>query len=355
MDGEPRTKRPRVELADGCQSTPCHGLSTRDSSPIASNSMHTLSQDVTRDTEFWFSDGSIVLIAGNVAFKIYKELLASQSDVVADMIGVATDPQAVDLLDGSPVVCLSDSPEDLRHLLRILVPRTRRLIYTPPDGSAFSFDQLSSLVRLGHKYGIEDVEKQALSYLKLYYTTKFECWEAGHTPCDLTDARQSIGAVNLARLTGNIDMLPVALYTCATLKGEIAKGWVREDGTVEYLSPEDLGRCIEGFGRMCGAAVPLANRVFTIMSAEQKDSTHVAMCALHIRMLRTRAQAANTEALNLLHGASDIFIMGVGLCANCKAFLKTNDKAERRRVWAKLPSWFGLEAPEGWDPTIEQI
>ncbi|KAI0642606.1 hypothetical protein C8Q79DRAFT_982921 [Trametes meyenii] len=316
--------------------------------------MGSLLESVIWDAEFWFSDGSIVLIAGKVAFKVYKELLASQSNVVADMLGVATDSQAVDILDGSPVVCLSDSPEDLRHLLRVLIPRTRQLIYTPYDGSAFTFDQLSSLVRLGHKYGIEDVEKQALSCLKLYYTIKFKAWEASYTPCDLTDARQSIGVVNLARLTDNIDMLPVALYTCATLKGEVTKGWAREDGTVEYLSPEDLGRCIEGFGRMCSEASPLATRVFTMSPAEQSNSAHVTVCGHQIRTFRTQAQAVNTETLALLHGASDIF-MSTSLCASCKAFLIAHDKAERRKLWAKLPSWFGLEAPEGWDPTNEQI
>lgn len=75
----------------------------------------------TRDEEFWFEDGTVTLVAGNIQFLVYRGVLASHSPVFADMFSL---PQPLPN-DDSPeppiptihIVYLSDSPEDLRHLL----------------------------------------------------------------------------------------------------------------------------------------------------------------------------------------------------------------------------------------------
>ena len=80
---------------------------------------------LTRDKDFWLVDGTIVLIARKVAFKVYMGLLAEQSLVFSDVFSSAS-PTSSELLDRVPVVHLSDSPEDLRHLLRVLLPNKQR-------------------------------------------------------------------------------------------------------------------------------------------------------------------------------------------------------------------------------------
>lgn len=79
-----------------------------------------------RDAEFWMEDGTIVLVARDTAFRVYRGLLASQSTVFQDMLATCS-PDAAELLEGCPVVRLHDSPEDLTHLLRALLPSTRRV------------------------------------------------------------------------------------------------------------------------------------------------------------------------------------------------------------------------------------
>ena len=71
--------------------------------------------------EFWFDDGNIILIAQQTGFRIFRGLLAVQSTVFADMFAAASS-QPDETLDGCPVVHLTDSPLDLAHLLRILLP-----------------------------------------------------------------------------------------------------------------------------------------------------------------------------------------------------------------------------------------
>ena len=75
-----------------------------------------------RDEEFWYEDGTIDLVAGNVVFRVYKGVLAEHSAVFKDMFSLPQ-PPSESTSSECPVVYLSDSPEDLRHVLRVLMPR----------------------------------------------------------------------------------------------------------------------------------------------------------------------------------------------------------------------------------------
>ena len=76
----------------------------------------------TRDTEFWFDDGTVILVAGDVVFRVYKGLLAAHS---AEFMRMFSESQMAgeELLPntGCLVVPVDDSPEDLRHLLRACI------------------------------------------------------------------------------------------------------------------------------------------------------------------------------------------------------------------------------------------
>lgn len=70
-------------------------------------------------SDIWHSDGSVVLQARDTQFRVHWSVLALHSSVFRGMQGL---PQAVDQpsMDGCPVVELSDSVEDVEHLLRAL-------------------------------------------------------------------------------------------------------------------------------------------------------------------------------------------------------------------------------------------
>ena len=81
--------------------------------------------DRIKSPTLWFDDGNIVLVARNTAFRIYRGLIASQSTVFSDML-VSSCASADETFDGCPTVQLSDSPEDLTHFLRALVPCSQK-------------------------------------------------------------------------------------------------------------------------------------------------------------------------------------------------------------------------------------
>ena len=76
---------------------------------------------LVRDGDFWYEDGSIILHARDVAFKVYARPLVQHSPVFKDMF---TLPQPTNASgdDKLPIIALSDSPEDLRHVLGVLMP-----------------------------------------------------------------------------------------------------------------------------------------------------------------------------------------------------------------------------------------
>ncbi len=83
-----------------------------------------------RDEEFCCSDGNITLVAGDVEFRVYKGILSEHSPVFRDMFSLpqppvaASSPSSSDDDSTCPVVHLSDSSEDLRHVLRAYMPRS---------------------------------------------------------------------------------------------------------------------------------------------------------------------------------------------------------------------------------------
>ncbi len=77
-------------------------------------------------SEFWIEDGNLILVARDVAFRVYRGLLAKQSTVLGEMAAKSSEDVYEAIFDGCPIVRLSDSPQDLTHLLRILLPKSHR-------------------------------------------------------------------------------------------------------------------------------------------------------------------------------------------------------------------------------------
>ena len=93
--------------------------------------------NITPHDEFWFQDGNLVLVAGDVSFRVYRGLLSAQSTVFNDMFSSASENDE-ETFEGCPVVRLFDTPQELAHLFRILLPVSRRryAISDRSEGSA---------------------------------------------------------------------------------------------------------------------------------------------------------------------------------------------------------------------------
>ena len=83
-----------------------------------------------RHEKLYFTDGNVAICAAGkgsqpMVFRVHQTLLSVSSTVFEDMFASST-PTADEVFDGHPVVRLTDSPTDLAHLLRVLLPNKHR-------------------------------------------------------------------------------------------------------------------------------------------------------------------------------------------------------------------------------------
>lgn len=74
---------------------------------------------IVRHPEFYFSDGSVVIIVERTAFRVHQSVLARHSDVFNDMWDVPQ-PNRTEKYDGCPMVVLSDSVNDFIDVMRVI-------------------------------------------------------------------------------------------------------------------------------------------------------------------------------------------------------------------------------------------
>ncbi|KAM5539606.1 hypothetical protein V8D89_006715 [Ganoderma adspersum] len=301
--------------------------------------------------EFWFADGNLVLVARDTAFRIYRGLLTVQLQIFEDMFASASS-NAQESLDDCPVVHLSDTPEDLAHLLHVLLPTSRKVFYTRNTDPPVQFDEVFAVITVAHKYGIEDVEAQALSFLDGtgYFSSKLPGFQSPHANRLSVEPAQAIGAVILARLTDTPSMLPGALYRCCALCGDLLDGWTRTDGTAWYLAQENAKRCVSGRATIAH----LRWRMFTIIF-DDKQSPFCARqnqerCRAGLQRLRATIQNHRPmERQTLWDWSDDLFnsLMNYRVCECCHQALQARNAAMLKNVWGRLPEVFGL-AIKGW-------
>ena len=112
-----RSKRARVEAEEPEECESGGGSSVSAAAAGASP------DELQNDEEFWYEDGTIYLTAGSVAFKVYRGPLVDHSPVFRDMLSLPQPPTDASPSVQHPVVSLSDAPCDLRHFLRVLMPK----------------------------------------------------------------------------------------------------------------------------------------------------------------------------------------------------------------------------------------
>nr|VWP01109.1 Two-component-like hybrid sensor histidine kinase 1 [Ganoderma boninense] len=314
-----------------------------DEAATSGDSSVTPLDDLKRDPDIWLEDGNIVIVARDVAFRTYRGLLTKQSTVFADMFG-AGDLAADESLDGCPVVRLPDAPSDLKHLLHSLVPSTGRTLLQCKRPIAFP--ELFAIIRLSHKYNIEDLLGQGLHILKTLYTTSFRQFEGDayrHANLQYPHPEYHIGAVNLARLTNNLSILPVALYHCCGLSGKVMDGWTRDTGETEFLSAQDIRAVITGRDQLARKGFRTLLNIFDEDTSSGCTQPGVCMIGLAglIRSVRWDG-AGEYDILDSWKPVIKRFTKELGLCKPCRDRLVKRDLKERREVWEKLPSLFGL-------------
>ncbi|KAI0742391.1 hypothetical protein C8Q80DRAFT_1108999 [Daedaleopsis nitida] len=334
MSGQASRKRTRMDEEAG-EEPRDHGVDGRDRSDTG---------ELQRDKDFWFEDGSIVLHARNVAFKVYALPLIKHSPVFKDMLSLPQ-PDADGDVAALPVVSLSDSPEDLRHAFQILMPNdTLR-----PFGFKIHYNLISAWIRIGHKYEINSLVEHSIRYLRQLYPDNYADYEKFHAAA--FDGGKAIGIVNIARLTGAHRLLPAALMYCCQVESDLAYGFPREDGTMERLSRTDLDICFKASKNLVAARVSLAHRLFKIEHIIDTDECDDQVaCTEAIEGILDDLVTAELPGLYTPRPLSSFmseYAEQLDVCESCRGQLFIKSEAERRAIFEDLPALLGITV-NGW-------
>lgn len=323
-----------------------------------------------RDEELWFESGNITLIARDVEFRVWKAPLVKHSPVFRDMLslpqpGASTPDDKIPVSGQESVVCLPDSPEDLRHFLRVFFPGKKlryvtirslvsryhveyiRYTYSIARPNP-TYHEISAQIRLGHKYQIEQMVQRNLKHLQKYYAEDCSSWfdvSPLEPPGFLEE--QVIGVVNLARLTETDSILPTAILGCSCLYSDtLLKGMTLEDGSHETLCPDDIGRCLSSKWETTEASVWLLHKVFSVGPAD--DCIRPPQCRPIIQKMLDGVMSDKKDAVKLMWWEDwRPYMEEVDedreLCKGCFDMLHSRKCEEHRKLFDRLPDRLELK------------
>ncbi|KAI5896291.1 uncharacterized protein SCHCODRAFT_01170455 [Schizophyllum commune H4-8] len=327
-----------------------------DSYHDASDQEHidTLLPPIIIRSSLWIPDGNIVLEAEHTQFKFYRGLLARHStffrNLFDSMFPPGSDPHIeddIELVEGCPVVCLADSADDVGYMLHFIVD-TRAFDYIP------SIANLRSALHMGHKYLIPSLWNDAIRRLRHEFPSALEDYQdtrkyderhgftidEGETLSDLVNVAQEMGIQSILPAllchlvsTSSLDSLssdysPLSLDTRIVLltgRAKLKSAALRAQYTCRTGRSTHCirAKCIEGHSRLQAALlcrVALSDGVITGFE-EWTDR--------------------------------DARLYGRELCEECVLQVQILTEETQRRLWERLPSFFGLPDWEDLeDPTV---
>ncbi|KZP19781.1 hypothetical protein FIBSPDRAFT_790422 [Athelia psychrophila] len=288
-------------------------------------------------SSIWYDDGNIVLQAEGTQWKVHKSILAQNSSVFQDMFSIPQPPSndtELELVEGCPVVTLSDSAEEVEYVLQAICQRE----YVGLE-EALPLPVISAFVRLGTKY---DIQKLRIEGKKRIFK---------EFPADLDHAHSAVRPewtfvaepycwlelVLFARTTGLLCILPHALYGCCQLytPSQIMGGTPQRDGTMVVLSVADQLACFAGFRAMCTAQAE------TTYSWAYSKHPPASCTSTTCSPIRQQVINLNFTSSPLVIGLQKFPYRSV-LCSACADQAEEMHEAGRAKFWVLLPSLFGL-------------
>ncbi|TFY69083.1 hypothetical protein EVG20_g3299 [Dentipellis fragilis] len=154
----------------------------------------------------WFDDGSVILLAGSKAFKVYRGLITRDSGYFAKLM---SSPLAHNVLsavvEGCSVVRVDEPPEGVSQALQWIFAG----IGTPlPELDDFS--GRAPVLKLANKYDIRQLRTALLTPLLHHYSDRLQLYSDWNGLETLPKPINPVHALNFARDTATHSFLPIA-------------------------------------------------------------------------------------------------------------------------------------------------
>ncbi|KAJ6550509.1 hypothetical protein B0H10DRAFT_2084607, partial [Mycena sp. CBHHK59/15] len=271
----------------------------------------------------------------NVLFRVYRGILAARSPVFRDMLALPQ-PDDAKMLDGCPVVHLSDSAADTMYFLKALFDYEFFESYPAKT----DFDAIFGILRLGQKYQVEPLRKRPLVHLSSAHPTTLAGWDALAPTWDFECLE--LPALTLARDARAYWALPAAFYLVVGGFGgaELLDG-VDCTGVHVELSHADKVTCLTAAPVLLGDA--LSEMLgFLWLPTVIPGCCNVEACLEDRLETRQVAEKWRRDGLLPLTIWTEDDWERLDVCDVCVAAMKASHQECRERFWEGLPRIFGL-------------
>ncbi|KAJ7226068.1 hypothetical protein GGX14DRAFT_349655 [Mycena pura] len=302
----------------------------------------------------WFEDGSIVLQAGDMQYRVHQSTLTMRSPIFKDMLSLLRSANA-EVVDGCPLMHLSDPEVEVTPFLKALFDPQFFL----PFPARTNFVAVFACLRLGHKYQVDYLRRRGLVHLSSMFRTTLAEWDGSdfrNTNSNLLpsaiitwpipdDITYIICSIQLAREVDALWVLPDAFYSLATYFDQL--GWnifrgVVYEGIHAELSDQDKQTFVKGLNKQ------IAYSAFIIRFLTQQPDIEGCTSQKRCLKLRFRVVEHARELIRVdtriplqIWGPED-WVLLEELCPTCLAALKHWHEKDRQTLWDGLPEMYGL-------------
>ncbi|KZP26080.1 hypothetical protein FIBSPDRAFT_1041132 [Athelia psychrophila] len=300
----------------------------------------------------WFEDGNIVLETERVQFKVYKGILAANSAIFRDMFAIAQ-AQEGELVEGCPVVHLADKPKDLGHVLEVLYgSRKWHEDNAFDERTAMPIAVLEAFLRLGRKYEIDHIRKQAVQRLAVAFPSdlnKYRDIFASHPPRPIQHSVQDyLALVNVLRANDLLVHLPTLLFLLilADHYDHVPIITPAPETQQSMLSCTDIQLCHKAHIKLMHLH---ATVVFSWVQpwearhARSTDACSMQHARLHQAWFRSAGRDFNGPMISTFGAWKDGW--DNGFCEECSTHARQKFAEGQEQVFEMLPAMFNLP---GW-------
>ncbi|EMD37483.1 hypothetical protein CERSUDRAFT_154136 [Gelatoporia subvermispora B] len=326
-----------------------------------------------RHPDFNFEDGNLALVTGCQYFVVHQGMLSHHSKAFSGMIKNRQAEGGLTLA-GLTAIVTEDDPDELVCFLRVLYGFCVNL-------ETKSFEDISALLRISTKYGVEELRKEAIRILCLSWPTSLANWETREKSVTSADGLYAprpslphpIFIIELARETDVPELLPSAFYDLSRyLPSHLAAGHTTSEGEKHMLAQEDLLKILRGKehgARFFSTFIvnELEGRTPSEFCLYRNDATptrkracQIAYEAITFELIRDVNGMVCNRNSDPLFAIAETFLMQTRedipgaenevvhrTCEFCRMEYGAVVDAVREELWRKIPEWFDLEVP-GW-------
>ncbi|GJE90724.1 BTB/POZ domain-containing protein [Phanerochaete sordida] len=297
---------------------------------------------------FWFTDGTVVLRAGNTLSKVYKSVLMKQSPFFAELFALPQPAQS-ETYEGCPLVELYDPEEDVRALISSFHGPT----YLP---SLLSDEaSLVGVLRMSHKYQALQLHSALLKSFEPYFPTTLNGWQhrRWHIFGQKTPFSKKSTIIRFANAAEQVapQFLPAALLALVPFCAEASPGHPFSQAILQHSSVVLSPSLETAVLRVRPALHRLARDEIYHTLFNPREHGCDAQCAQGrrsaIQALSDRDGLINPFA-NVKHKPG---WDPKQFCVGCLKHLEEDFSSKSRTAWSTLPELFGL--PE-WAVLLDQ-